>query len=306
MKHVVSVSLGSPNGDFVREVEIGGQAIRLSREGVAGDMDRARRRIAELDGTVDAIGLGGIDIFLYVGAEQFIIGDGQRLAAVATRTPVLDGSGLKNTLERRVVRELAARGVVTGGSSVLMPSALDRFGMAEEFVKLGCPCVFGDLIFNIGLNYPLTQLAELEELARKYRKRLLTVPFHMLYPTGAAQETSSADPRYATYYDAADVLAGDSHLILRHLPLRAEGKGVVTNTTRPHTLARLGEAGIAWVATTTPDFDGVSGGTNLMEAALVALMGKSPTEITESDYESWIERLGWHGSFHQLGESLSS
>ena len=105
---------------------------------------------------MDAIGLGGIDIYLSVGGKQFVIGDGKRLAEAATRTPVVDGSGLKNTLERRVVQQLAARGLVTPDTQVLMVSALDRFGMAEAFVELGCPCVFGDLIFNIGLDFPLT------------------------------------------------------------------------------------------------------------------------------------------------------
>ncbi len=73
-------------------------------------MERARARIQELDGQVDALGLGGIDIYLYVGGEQFVIGDGLRLAEARPQTPVVDGSGLKNTLERRVVRELARQG----------------------------------------------------------------------------------------------------------------------------------------------------------------------------------------------------
>lgn len=304
MKHVVSISLGSAAGDFVREVELGGELVRLSREGTDGDMERARNRIRELDGHIDAIGLGGIDIYLYVAGEQLIIGDGLRLAEIATETPVVDGSGLKNTLERKVVRDLAAQGTISPASRILMVSALDRFGMAEAFVELGCPCVFGDLIFNIGLDFPLTTLAEIEELARKYKSRLLTVPFHMLYPTGAAQDTQLADPRYAKYYEEADVIAGDGHLIQRHLPEKLPpGKGVVTNTTRPRSQARLREAGIAWLATTTPELDGLSAGTNLMEAALVALMEKNPSEITPSDYDAWSERLGWRGTMHTLGDS---
>ena len=303
MKQAVSVSLGSVAGDFVREITLAGQPVRLTREGTDGDLDRARRRIAELDGTVDALGLGGIDLSLSVGGEQFFIGDGVRLAEAATRTPVVDGSGLKNTLERRVVRELAALGKVTPQTNVLMVSALDRFGMAEAFVELGCPCVFGDLIFNIGLDYPLTALPEIKDLAKKYRSRLLTVPFHQLYPTGAAQDVSQADPRYAKYYDAADVIAGDGHLILRHLPPSlAPGKGVVTNTTRPASLARLADAGVSWIATTTPEMGGLSGGTNLMEAALVAIIGLPLSEITPSVYEEWIEKLGWHGTVHALAK----
>ena len=298
MKQVVSVSLGSTSGDFVREVTLAGQTMRLSREGTDGDMERARARIQALDGQVDALGLGGIDMYLSVNGQQFVIGDGLRLAEAVTRTPVVDGSGLKNTLERRVVRELSASGHITPETKVLMVSALDRFGMAEAFVQLGCSCVFGDLIFNIGLDFPLTTLGEIEQLAVKYRSRLLTTPFHQLYPTGAAQDVQEADPRYAKYYEAADVIAGDGHLILRHLPERIEGKGIVTNTTRPRSMARFREAGIRWVATTTPEMDGLSGGTNLMEAALVALMEKPPSEITPQDYEAWSERLGWRGAVH--------
>ncbi len=301
MKTAVSVSLGSPAGDFVREITLAGQAVRLTREGMDGDMSRARRRLEALDGTVDALGLGGIDLSLSVGGERFLVGDGVRLADAVTQTPVVDGSGLKNTLERRVVRELAAAGHLTPQSPVLMVSALDRFGMAEAFTELGCPCVFGDLIFNIGLDFPLTTLPEIHDLAKKYRSRLLTTPFHQLYPTGAAQDRAEADPRYAKYYDAAEVIAGDGHLILRHLPPSLPpGKGVVTNTTRPKSLARLAAAGIEWLATTTPEMDGLSGGTNLMEAALVAVIGLPPAEITPAVYEAWIEKLGWHGSFQRL------
>ncbi len=301
MKHAVSVSLGSSSGDFVREIVLAGHPVRLVREGTNGDMDRARQRLQELDGEVDALGLGGIDISLSVGGEQFFIGDGVRLADAAPKTPVVDGSGLKNTLERRVVRELAASGKITPQSNVLMVSALDRFGMAEAFVELGCPLVFGDLIFNIGLDFPLTTLPEIKDLAKKYRSRLLSMPFHQLYPTGISQDSPQADPRYAKYYDAADVIAGDGHLILRHLPpTLSPGKGVVTNTTRPKSLARLAAAGISWVATTTPEMDGLSGGTNLMEAALVAVIGLPLSEITPSVYDEWIERLGWHGAVQTL------
>ena len=304
MKHVISVSLGAKSGDFAREIELAGQMVRLAREGVDGDMNRAKARIEELDGKVDALGLGGIDIYLYVAGEQFIIGDGQRLAACAKITPIVDGSGLKNTLERRVVSELASQGRIGPGTRVLVVSALDRFGMAEALIEVGCDCIFGDLIFNIGLDFPLTKLSEIEELARKYRSRLLTAPFSMLYPTGAAQDSKQANPKYAKYYEAADVIAGDGHLILRHLPDKIAGKGIVTNTTRQKSIERLREAGAAWVVTTTPELDGVSGGTNLMEAVLVSLIEKPLNEITAADYDRWIELLSWRGSVHDFTRSV--
>lgn len=300
MKHVTSISLGSPNGDFERDLVLGVETVHLVREGVDGDMELARRRLRELDGKVDAIGLGGIDIFLSVAGKKFIIGDGERLAGEAKITPVVDGSGLKDTLERSSVQNLVARGLAGPGTKVLMVSAMDRFGLAEAFVEAGCSCVFGDLMFNLGIDYPFTTLKELEELAEKYRSRLLTVPFHMLYPTGAKQLERKPDSRFQKYYEEADIIAGDRHLIYRHMPETLPGKGILTTTTRPETIKQYRSAGAAWVATTTPDMDGVSGGTNVMEAALVALIGKPVSEIAQREYLDWIERLDWHGSFQDF------
>ena len=300
MKKVVSVSLGSPDGDFSREIDLGGYRVSLCREGMDGDTNRAQARIRELDGSVDAIGLGGIDIYLYVGGKQFVIGDGLRLAETAKKTPVVDGSGLKNTLERRVVRRLASEGLIGASSKVLLVGAMDRFGMAEALVETGCECVFGDLIFNIGIDYPLATLGEIEELAEKYRSRLLTVPFHLLYPTGASQRERKPDPRFEKYYFASDVIAGDRHLVFRHMPERLDGKGIITTTTRPSTMSAFKLAGVRWVATTTPEMDGVSGGTNIIEAAMVAVMEKKPAEISAADYSRWIEKLGLDGAVHFL------
>ncbi|HNR00453.1 MAG TPA: hypothetical protein PKN52_10645, partial [Trueperaceae bacterium] len=57
---VVSVSLGSVKRDTDQEVEVLGRRVRLRRVGTGGDLTAARTMIGELDGKVDAIGLGGI------------------------------------------------------------------------------------------------------------------------------------------------------------------------------------------------------------------------------------------------------
>src|SRR5690606_16160319 len=64
MKRVVSVSIGSSERDHVAEVELLGQRVRVERIGTDGDVERAIRLIAELDGQVDAFGMGGIDLYV--------------------------------------------------------------------------------------------------------------------------------------------------------------------------------------------------------------------------------------------------
>ena len=52
-------------------------------------------------------------------------------------------------------------------------------------------------------------------------------------------------------------------------------------------------AGVARLITTTPVIGGETFTTNVMEAVIVALLGKSPAELTEKDYLDTLERLNW-------------
>jgi hypothetical protein len=170
MKRVVSVSLGSSSRDHRAKIELLGEEFDISREGMDGSIDRALKRLRELDGTVDAIGLGGIDVYLYAGTQRFALRDGLRLLNAVKKTPVVDGSGLKNTLEREAVEYLQRElGMELRGKRVLMVSALDRFGMAQALVAAGADMIFGDFIFALDLDRPVRGLDEFEEMARPTR-----------------------------------------------------------------------------------------------------------------------------------------
>ncbi len=189
MKTVVSVSLGSSSRDHRAQVELLGEQFDISREGMDGSLDRALKRLRELDGTVDAIGLGGIDVYLYAGTQRFALRDGLRLLNAVKTTPVVDGSGLKNTLEREAVEYLQRElGLPLRGKRVLMVSALDRFGMAQALVAAGADMIFGDFIFALDLDRPVRGLDEFEEMARKYLPDACKLPFQFFYPTGKKQD----------------------------------------------------------------------------------------------------------------------
>ncbi|HBC74329.1 MAG TPA: quinate 5-dehydrogenase, partial [Candidatus Wallbacteria bacterium] len=55
---VVSVSLGASDRDHEAQIELLGKKIHISRIGSDGDIQKARRLAASLDGRVDAMGLG--------------------------------------------------------------------------------------------------------------------------------------------------------------------------------------------------------------------------------------------------------
>ena len=291
MKTIVSVSLGSASRDHRAEVELLGESFDIRREGMDGSIDRALKRLRELDGTVDAIGLGGIDVYLYAGKERFALRDGLRLLNAVKATPVVDGSGLKNTLEREAVEYLQRDlGLPLAGKRVLMVSALDRFGMAQALVAAGADVIFGDFIFALDLDRPVRGLDEFEDMARKYLPDACKLPFQFFYPTGKKQDRPP-EPKYPEYYDDAEIIAGDFHFMRRYMPDRLDGKLVLTNTVTARDVDELRDRGVATLITTTPDFAGRSFGTNVVEAALVALAGKAWIEVTPADYARLLAGL---------------
>ena len=293
MKKIVSVSLGSAKRDHRVRVELLGEQLEIGRVGTDGDFNRALTVLQELDGQVDAIGLGGIDVYLYVRQRRFAIVDGLKLMAAVRSTPVVDGSGLKNTLEREAVGFIADQGLLKKDQKVLMVSSLDRFGMAEALYDMGCRMTYGDLIFTMGMTYPVNTVDELSEIAGKVLPDLVKMPFQMLYPTGKKQESQDEEKvrRFADYYFDAEVIAGDFHLIRRYMPDGMKGQTVLTNTTTAADVEFLRAKGIGVLVTTTPVYEGRSFGTNVFEAAMVALLGKPPAEITPEDYLALMKRL---------------
>lgn len=290
---MVSVSLGSSRRDHSAVLELLGERVEVSRRGFDGDVEAAERAVAELDGRVDAIGLGGLDVYLYIAGDRYVIADGERLLKAARRTPVVDGSGLKRTLEPRAVRWLAAHGPLPlAGLRVLMVSALDRYGMAVALEEAGCRVVYGDLMFGAGIPYPIRSLEELRTMARRLAREMVKLPVRMLYPTGERQE-AAPEARFPEAYAEADLIAGDFHYIRRHLPERLEGKAVLTNTTTSADREELRRRGVRWLFTTTPLVGGRSFGTNVLEAALVAAAGRRPEELAEADYEEFLDRIGY-------------
>jgi hypothetical protein len=304
MRRVVSVSLGASSGDMRQEAEFLGERFQVEREGTDGDLRRAIARIAELDGNVDAIGLGGIDLYLVAGGRRYVVREAARMAAAARRTPIVDGSGLKHTLERETIRRLQREGVIDfRGRRVLMVAAVDRFGMAEALVEAGADVLFGDLIYGLGVPVPIRTLAGLNRLARILLPIIRLLPIAWIYPTGKQQERRVV--RAPQHYHWAEVIAGDGHLIRRFLPDGMEGQTVITNTVRRQHVELFRQCGISRLITTTQEFNGQSFGTNAMEGVLLTLLRERGLEPTPEKYLEMLEQLGWRPGIVELRDETS-
>lgn len=291
MKRVVSISLGSSKRNHAVEIEIGGYACRVERIGTDGDVAAMIRMIRELDGKVDCFGLGGMDLYVFAGNRRYALREAKKVAAAARKTPLVDGSGLKNTLERQTVSWLKEHTkLLDNNPRVLMMSGADRFGLAEALTAAGCRIVYGDLVFTVGLPLPLRSLEALGRVARVLAPVICRLPLSMIYPTGKKQEENT--PKAQGLFAQADIVAGDFHFIRRYMPEELTGKTVITNTTTAEDVALLKSRGVATLVTTTPELNGRSFGTNVMEALMVAVAGHG-RELSEDEYAKMLEQLNF-------------
>lgn len=303
-KHVVSVSIGSSKRNSKAEIHVEslGETFVLERIGTDGSWEKAIELVRELDGKVDAFGLGGADLYVYAGNRRYTFRDAQRMADAARKTPMLDGSGLKHTLERNAVRLLEPE-IGWKSKKVLVPSAVDRFGLAEALDEAGANVLYGDLIFGLGLPIPLYRLSLLQKIAYILLPIITQLPFQWLYPTGEKQEKQVKDWRQR-YFEWADVIAGDWHFMRRFMPEHMQGKIILTNTTTPDDLEFMRTRGVARLITTTPRLAGRSFGTNVMEAFIVAVAGKYP--LNEADYLEYIAKLNLQPEVTELQPKTQS
>ncbi len=291
MKRAVSISIGSSSRDKKIEINLLGETVTLERIGTDGDMEKAANLYGDLDGKVDAFGVGGALLGFMIEDKWSSLHSVQSLIKYVKTTPVVDGTGLKMTLEKQVTKVINEdlNGYIKE-KRALVAVALDRWGTARAFLDDGYDVIFGDMMFSLGLDIPVRSEQGIRTMAGILLPIVSRLPFSWIYPTGEKQ--NEREPKYQKRFEWATVVAGDCHYLWRHMPERLPGRVIVTNTTTPSDQKFFKDAGIKYLITTTPVLDGRSFGTNMMEAALVAALGrKEPVDYANpGSYFSEMEK----------------
>lgn len=274
MKKALSISIGSSIRNKSTIINLLGQDVRIQRVGTDGDMKAAREMFRENDGKVDAFGVGGSDMGLFFADRWYPLHSVLPMVQDVHKTPIVDGCGLKNTLETRCASILEAEignYLDQIGRTALVMTAVDRYGLLRSFVDAGYRCIFGDALYSLGLPLPLYRERGVKALVTFLVPFVTRMPFHWVYPTGEKQHQRK--PKFTWAFHQSSVIAGDCHYITRNMPDELAGKVIVTNTTTPSDIELFRQSGVKYLMTTTPVFEGRSFGTNMMEAALLAVSG---------------------------------
>ena len=288
MKRAVSVSLGSSTRDKKVVVHFKGEPVSVERIGTDGDVARAHSLFVELDGKVDALGVGGVDLYLRLEGREYPLHAALKMVEGVEHTPLVDGRGLKHTLERRVFELLANE---LGGRPhfrrAFVPVAVDRLGLAQAVADVSDEVIFGDLMVALGIPIPVRGVHNFKKLARVLLPIVSHFPMSLLFYGSGDEEPH---PKYLRYWQRSDLIAGDFLFMRKYMPDDMSGKTVVTNTTTAENIALLRGRGVDMVITTTPRYDGRSFGTNMMEAALTAYAGKG-RRLSDVELNALIDEL---------------
>ena len=300
MKHAVSISIGSSKRNKAVEVNLLGEMVRIERIGTDGDMEAAALKYKEMDGTVDAFGVGGADLGVLADGKWYLLFSVQPMVRYVKKTPLVDGGGLKNTLENKAPGFLDAKigdYLQKHGKKVLITVGVDRWGLSKSFADAGYETIFGDLMFGLDIPIAVHTIKQLKTVAALLMPIAGRLPFEWIYPTGEKQEKRT--PKWGKYYAWATVIAGDCHYIKRFMPDDLTGKVIVTNTTTPDDVEAFRKAGVKYLITTTPVLEGRSFGTNMMEAALVAASGKN-RPLSFDELNEMLDKLGFEPQLQEL------
>jgi len=297
MKEALSISIGSSSRDKSAIVHLLGQDVHIQRVGTDGDMKAARQLFRENDGKVHAFGVGGTDLGLFVDNKWYPLHSILPMVQDVTQTPVVDGCGLKNTLEARaaVVLESEIGDYLDEvGRRALVMTAVDRYGLLRAFVDADYDCLFGDALFSLGVRLPIYREQGVKTLAALLIPIVSRLPFHWVYPVGEKQ--TERHPKFGWAFDWASVVAGDCHYITQYMPDDMSGKVIVTNTTTSTDVELFRKAGVKYLFTTTPVYDERSFGTNMMEAALLAA----------SDYHQKVDYRNFKDYFKMMSDLVDA
>ena len=152
---------------------------------------------------------------------------------------------------------------------------------------------------GLGPAIPVRSLRGLHTLGRILMPIVGRLPLEFLYPTGQKQE--QIVPKFGKWYAWASVICGDCLYIKQHMPEQLTGKVIATNTTTPADVQAFRQRGVRYLVTATPRLEGRSFGTNMMEAALVAVAGKG-RPLTTDELDEMLKQLDFRPTAQRLNE----
>lgn len=294
MKHILVIDLY--RGKTTRTIAFADQQIEIQWVGCEGNFERARELIAQYDGKADVIALEGMPAQLRLGSETRAHVEGTRLRSTASQTPVVDGNGVRDGLERWAVM-LADRAQpgIFAEKHILMVPGVNHSGLADEIAKHSPVMRYADpfVFFNLPDFPGVGSKQTLQQAAAPTLEQVAHLPFKRVHAVAGTPHAH----RVESPFHHADMLVGDIGAIRRYAPHALKGKTIVAEYATEQDIADLKTRGASIVVTMMPCLHerGALGDlpASVLEAVFVACRAEANQPATEDTYLDLIASLDW-------------
>ena len=289
MKKVVTVSLGPSKQDFRFETDFLGERFEVRRFGADNDMGQAWELMRRQQASADAIGLGEIGDHWHVGQNTMINKETRRLLNVVTRVPATTGATLRRLLQVRAIRHVQNHlGNYFNNNLVLFLSGMRNYHMAQAMADYTPNLSFADALAQTGTPKLLTSLAQLELYAKGTEVVLPGKTREML----ESMLTGFKNNLIASAVAKSHVIVGTFHELKEvGTPSNLAGKTLITSAVDDDRLAFFKQCNVNLVIDVSPQLFERVVGVNVIEAMILAAIGKPHEEVSDDDFAEIIDEL---------------
>ena len=284
MKSIASISLGPLSLDCSFRTKFLGHDFEVVRIGTDSDFKAAEKLVVEWRGKVDALGLGLVHDHYWVGTHYFPQRDTARLEKLAGDTLVSTGARLREIVQewslRSAQQELSS---FFNNAKVLFLSGTTNYRLASVMGEYTQNLSFADPVLQFGAPALLHSLRALEMYAAGSDPVRRFGPEDRVLPSLAPAKRFNKLLLKKAVRDA-DVIVAGYHQLERYGPDELEGKVVLTSTISPDRQQVLKERGVRVVIDCSIQIFEQTVGLNIIEAMILAALGKPAKEIAHDDY----------------------
>ena len=284
MKRIASISLGPSGLDAKFRTRFLGHQFEVQRIGTDNDLKAARDLVRQWRDKVDAIGLGMVHDHYWVGTNYFRQQDTATLEQSAGDTLVSTGARLREIVQEWSLRSAQAElDQFFNNAKVLFLSGATNYRLASVMAEYTDNLSFADPVLQFGAPGVLQSLRALELYAAGSHPVLRFSPEGGLLPSLAPGRLVNRFLLKRAVRDA-DVIVASWHHLERYGAAELDGKVVLTSTISPERLQALKERGVRVVVDCSIQLFEQTVGLNVVEAMIVAALGKPADQIAHDDY----------------------
>ncbi len=298
MKKIISVSLGASTDDYDFESKFMGEKYSIKRIGADGSIDRAADLLMQWDGKADAFGLGSVKFPYQIGPQYLIERFNEQFQKLSKKmqATITTGNALRMVGHEWSIRHIQYKfgNNFFNNNRILFLSGMNSYSLAKILSEYTDNMTFADPIYENGIPKFLNSIKDLESFAGGIHNVLKWVPGKTLTGSNIPSKKWN-DHIIKKAIQKAQIIVVPSFEFYKYVQgLTMEELGrkiIITSTAYDSRIDFLKERGVDSIMDTTPKILENVVGVNVLEAMMIAGLGKNRYDLTKDDLLEAISEM---------------